>query len=77
MLAKICKYLPVSLVNYISNIIINKLLNKYANINVDGYDNLKDAPRPIIFICNHLSNADGLVLNKVLFKEDVTFVAGV
>lgn len=30
-----------------------------------------------IFICNHLSNSDGLVLNRALKEIDPTFVAGV
>ena len=57
--------------------VINAILKKYAQINVEGYENLEGVTRPIIFICNHLSNADGLILNKVLAKEDVTFVSGV
>lgn len=77
MLTKISEYLPREFVRHIANLIIDKLLNKYASINVDGYENLKDVTRPIIFICNHLSNADGLVLNKVLSNENVTFVSGV
>lgn len=73
----ISNYLPNTIVRPIAKLNINKLLNRYATINVDGYENLKDVVRPIIFICNHLSNADALVLNKVLSNENVTFVSGV
>ena len=76
-LIKISDYLPIEIVRHMANLIINKLLNRYACINVDGYENLKDVVRPIIFICNHLSNADALVLNKVLLNENITFVSGV
>lgn len=76
-LIKILECLPQKAAGYITNSIVNKVISKYAKINVEGYDNLKDVPRPVIFICNHLSNADGLILNKVLANEDVTFVTGV
>jgi len=32
--------------------------------------------KPTIFIANHFSNMDGIVLNKVLEKNNVTFMAG-
>lgn len=79
-LARIIEILPVSFASYISKKVLNSYLNKYANINVQGIDELKNVQKPIIFICNHLSNSDGLVLNKILNVSnnfDVTFVAGV
>lgn len=75
--AGIIELLPKTLVNKLANKILNGYLNKYANLKVEGIEKIKDVKRPIIFICNHLSNSDALVLNKVLEKEDVTFVAGV
>ncbi len=60
-----------------AGIVVDKVINKYTEINVEGYHNLQDVTGPIIFVCNHLSNADGLILNKVLKNEDVTFVSGV
>ena len=74
---KILEWLPPQISKYMTGSAINSIIKKYANINLDGYDNLKGIKGPIIFICNHLSNADGLVLNKVLKNEDVTFVSGV
>jgi 1-acyl-sn-glycerol-3-phosphate acyltransferase len=75
--AKLIQYLPENFVTYMSKLIVNKYMNKYADIKVLGKDKLKNAKRPIIFVCNHLSNSDGLVLDRVLKEEDVTFIAGV
>lgn len=41
-----------------------------------GGDNLKGIRTPTIFMCNHLSNADGLVYDKALKEIDPIFVAG-
>lgn len=71
------KYLPDSVVTLISRKLVNGFLNKYADINVEGAENLQNLKKPVIFISNHLSNSDGIVLNKVLQNQDVTFVAGV
>lgn len=75
--AKVINCLPKGMVNYIAKKIVNKYLNKYANIKIEGKENLNDMKRPTIFVCNHLSNSDGLVLNRVLKEFDPTFVAGV
>lgn len=75
--AVLLKYLPEGIVRYISKGLVNKFIDKYADIELEGMENLKNLEKPIIFISNHLSNADGIVLNKVLEKQDVTFVAGI
>ncbi|TCT17196.1 1-acyl-sn-glycerol-3-phosphate acyltransferase [Natranaerovirga pectinivora] len=75
--AKIINILPDRFVTYISKKVVNKLLKKYATINIEGSENLKEIKTPTIFICNHLSNSDGLVLDKALKEIDPTFVAGV
>lgn len=75
--AKIINSLPSQLVTYISKIIVNRYLKKYAQINIQGSEHLKGIKTPTIFICNHLSNADGLVLDRVLKEFEPTFVAGV
>ncbi len=75
--AKIINILPGKLVTYISKKVVDKYLKKYANINIEGNENLKGIKTPTIFICNHLSNSDGLVLDKALKEIDPTFVAGV
>lgn len=79
-LARIIEILPVPIASYLCKKALNSYLNKYANISVQGIDELKNVQKPIIFICNHLSNSDGLVLNKILNVSnnfDVTFVAGI
>ncbi|SNS72019.1 1-acyl-sn-glycerol-3-phosphate acyltransferase [Anaerovirgula multivorans] len=75
--AKIINILPDKFVTYISKRVVDKYLKKYANINVKGNENLKGIKTPTIFICNHLSNSDGLVLDKALKEIDPTFIAGV
>jgi 1-acyl-sn-glycerol-3-phosphate acyltransferase len=76
--AKIVKMMPESLVAKITEIVVNRYLKKYANMKVEGFGNIDKAQGTKIFICNHLSNADGLVLNKLLKeKYDPTFVAGI
>lgn len=76
-MAKIIGCLPKGFVQYISKKVLYGYIDKYANIEVNGIENLNTAKRPILFICNHLSNSDALVLNKVFKSEDLTFVAGV
>jgi 1-acyl-sn-glycerol-3-phosphate acyltransferase len=75
--AKIINILPNRFVTYLSKKVVDKYLKKYANINIKGSENLKRIKTPTIFICNHLSNSDGLVLDKALKDIDPTFVAGV
>ena len=76
-MAKFIGLLPNKLVSFLANRIINGYVTKYANINVENLENLNNVSTPVVFICNHLSNSDGLVLNRVLKDFDVTFVAGV
>ncbi len=75
--AKIINVLPDKFVTYISKKVIDNYLKKYANTNIEGSENLKGIKTPTIFVCNHLSNSDGLVLGKALKEVDPTFVAGV
>ncbi|MCG8501109.1 MAG: 1-acyl-sn-glycerol-3-phosphate acyltransferase [Firmicutes bacterium] len=75
--AKIINILPHKCVTYIAKKVVDTYLKKYANIIIEGSENLKGIKTPTIFICNHLSNSDGLVLDKALKEIDPTFVAGV
>jgi 1-acyl-sn-glycerol-3-phosphate acyltransferase len=77
MIAKIILKMPSSIMKPISKIITNTYINKYANIKIIDEENLKLINEPVIFVANHLSNSDGLVLNKVLRKFNPYFVAGV
>jgi 1-acyl-sn-glycerol-3-phosphate acyltransferase len=76
-IAKLIQYLPDVLVNFGVKVVINNLIKKYADLDIRGEENLIGLKKPVIFICNHLSNSDGLILNKVLKDQDVTYVAGV
>ncbi|MGI6225074.1 MAG: lysophospholipid acyltransferase family protein [Peptococcales bacterium] len=78
------KYLFYTLVFLPKNIrkrLLNKLtryfIKKYADIHVEGLENIPKEGN-VIFLANHLSNADGLILQYLLReKKEVTFVAGV
>lgn len=76
-MAKIINILPDKFVTYISKKFVDKSLKKYANINIKGSENIKGIKTPTIIICNHLSNSDGLVLDKVLKEINPTFVTGI
>lgn len=76
-MAKAIEYLPKGFVQCLSRKIVSRYLKKYANLEVNGIENLQNVKRPILFICNHLSNSDALIINKALKSEDITFVAGV
>lgn len=76
-LVKIIARLPKGVLRYLSKKILNGYVNKYANIEISGKGKLPGFPNPTLFICNHLSNSDALVLNKVLREKNLTFVAGV
>ena len=75
--AKLVTMLPEKPQLAVSNAIVRSLLKKYANIKVLDEENLKGIQKPTIFVCNHLSNSDGLVLSRSLKSVDPTFVAGV
>lgn len=76
-LVKIIAHLPKGVLQFLSQKLLYGYVNKYANIKVSGKEKLSDFPNPTLFICNHLSNSDALVLNKVMKEKDLTFVAGV
>lgn len=73
---KIISKLPKNMVCFLAKRIVNRYMNKYADIEVVGMENLGDIKKPIIFMCNHLSNSDALVLMEVFKEQDLTFVAG-
>ena len=74
----IIKRLPEGLVIKIGRKIVANYMKKYANIKISGINNIDNVKKPRIFVCNHLSNSDGLVLSKILKeKSDPYFIAGV
>jgi len=76
-LLRIIDFLPDKVVSFIANKLLDTYISKYANIKTHGMEKIADIKSPIIFICNHLSNADGIVLNRLLKDNNVTFVAGI
>jgi 1-acyl-sn-glycerol-3-phosphate acyltransferase len=74
---RIVDFLPDKVVSFLANKLIDSYIKKYANIKTCGMEKIKDIESPIIFISNHLSNADGIVMNRLLKDHNVTFVAGV
>lgn len=74
----IIKRLPEGLVIKVAQKIVANYMKKYANIKVNGIEKIDNVKRPRVFVCNHLSNSDGLVLSKILKeKSDPYFIAGV
>lgn len=75
---KIISNLPEGLVLPVTKKITERYLKKYANVVVEDFDKVDKVEGTKIFICNHLSNSDGLILNKILKeKYDPYFIAGV
>lgn len=77
-LAKLSKFLPKKLRIKLTNTVINNILNKYATIEYINKDLIKTRRGiPTIYIGNHLSNVDGIILNRLLKDNDICFMAGV
>jgi 1-acyl-sn-glycerol-3-phosphate acyltransferase len=56
---------------------MNRFLDKYAEIKVINKDMIeKRKGIPTVYIGNHLSNIDGVILNNLLKDNDVAFIAG-
>lgn len=73
----IIKRLPEALIIKIAKKIVANYIKKYANITINGMNNIDNVKKPRIFVCNHLSNSDGLVLSEMLKeKSDPYFIAG-
>lgn len=74
---KIITSLPEGLMVFLGKKITDGYIKKHANLKIEGYEDIRHIEGPILFICNHLSNADGLVLNNILKKDfDPYFIAG-
>ena len=75
--AKIIKILPKSWLRLGVNIATDIIIKKYATFHIQGKENLDKIDGPVIYICNHLSNSDGLIMVKLLKNKNATFVTGV
>lgn len=77
-LTKILNKLPDSTIKVIGNLISLYLIKKYAVMDIIGIENLKERTgKPTLFISNHLSNIDGVILNQLLKENSISFMAGV
>lgn len=77
LLLKLMSKLPDNISSKLIHRYVKSSIKKYANIKINGYEKIRDLEGPIIFICNHLSNSDGIILNEVLKEKDPVFIAGV
>jgi len=76
--AKILRILPEGLFIALAKRIAYGYIKKYANIHIMGQENIDKVSGSKIFVCNHLSNSDGLILSKILKdRYDPYFIAGV
>ncbi|MBV4440342.1 lysophospholipid acyltransferase family protein [Clostridium tyrobutyricum] len=76
LVVKLVGCFPKSITGYISDKVLNGYVKKYADMDIIGKEHLNGVKRPILFISNHLSNSDALVLGNVFKEENLTFVAG-
>lgn len=76
-MTRLIGHLPKGLIRFLSKRILEGYVDKYANIKVENPINLQNTKGPVIYVCNHLSNSDALILNRVLKNKNVTFAAGV
>ncbi|SDC50364.1 lysophospholipid acyltransferase family protein [Geotoga petraea] len=77
MYANLSRILPKSMRVKITNNLMNRFLDKYAEIKVINKDMIeKRKGIPTVYIGNHLSNIDGVILNNLLKDNDVAFIAG-
>ena len=75
---KLIKMMPEGLLVFLGKKVVNNFVKKYANLKVENFESIESVQGAKIFICNHLSNSDGVVLNKILRdKYDPYFIAGV
>lgn len=75
---KLIDVLPSSIVLATGKRIVNNYIKKYADIDISGLEKFEKVEGPIMFVCNHLSNSDGLILSRTLKeKYDPYFVASV
>lgn len=70
--------MPDSMARLVGKTMTGYFLRKYTEIEIQGKEVLSEREnKPTIFIANHLSNIDGVVLNNLLKRNSVAFMAGV
>jgi len=75
--SKLIKILPEGLVVKFTQSFVKRNIKKYARLKIIGIEKLENLEGPFLFVCNHVSNSDGLILDYILKeKYDPFFVAG-
>lgn len=70
--------MPDNFIRFVGRVITDHFLRKYADMDITGKEILSEREnKPTIYIANHLSNIDGVVLNKLLKNNLAAFMAGV
>ncbi|HYF82057.1 MAG TPA: lysophospholipid acyltransferase family protein [Clostridia bacterium] len=70
--------MPESFIRLLGRAAANYVLSKYVDLEIHGKKTLIEREnKPTIFISNHLSNVDGVVLNSLLKNNSAAFMAGV
>jgi len=77
-LLPIINLMPDSFIRFLGKAATVYLLSTYADLEVTGREILTAREgKPTIFIANHLSNVDGVILNSLLKNNSVSFMAGI
>lgn len=70
--------MPDGITRLTGRVVANHFLRKYAELDIHGKEVLLEREKkPTIYIANHLSNIDGVVLNSLLKNNSAAFMAGV
>jgi len=70
--------MPDGLIRFTGRVVANHFLRKYVELDILGKEVLIDREKkPTIYIANHLSNIDGIILNSLLKNNSAAFMAGV
>ncbi len=78
LLIPVLNRMPKGFIRFSGRLITGGLLRKYASIKVHGEDILRSRiGKPTIYISNHLSNIDGIILDRLLEHNNIAFMAGV
>ena len=77
-LVVISNILPNRIRIFLADKIVNKTVDKYANIELINESVIRQRKGfATVYIGNHLSNIDGVILNKLLKENQIAFLAGV